>query len=138
MICFLPSLTKAPTSPATVSSVASHIIHAAELIGYPHVGIGSDFDGMLQGPEGLEDVSCYPALIVELLKRGVGEADLQLVMGGNIIRVLEEVEKCRDRMQIDGREKVMCDEIEEAWTEKQKIMLTDQRARVYNRSGGIE
>jgi len=111
-------------------------MHAAELIGYSHVGIGSDFDGMLQGPEGLEDVSCYPALVVELLKRSVSEGDVQLVMGGNIIRVLEEVEKCRDRMQKDGREKMMCDEIEEAWTEEQKTMLTEQRAKSYNRSGG--
>ncbi|KAL3422111.1 membrane dipeptidase [Phlyctema vagabunda] len=136
MICFLPSLTKMPTSPAAVSSVVSHIIHAGELIGYSHVGIGSDFDGMLTGPEGLDDVSCYPALVVELLKRGVSEEDVRLVMGENIIRVLEEAEKCRDRIQKTGREQVMCDIIGEVWTEEQKTMLIEQRDRNYKRGGG--
>ncbi|OBT39515.1 hypothetical protein VE00_10401 [Pseudogymnoascus sp. WSF 3629] len=137
MICFLPSLIKLtntiypPLSPATLASVASHIIHAGTLIGYAHVGIGSDFDGMLEGPEGLDDVSCYPGLVGELLKRGVSEGDVRGVVGGNVIRVLEEVERCRDRIEREGRGsgEVMCDVIEEVWTGGQRGMLVERGAR---------
>jgi membrane dipeptidase len=136
MICFLPPLVKTTTSSATVSCVAAHIIHAGELIGYSYVGIGSDFDGMLQGPEGLEDVSCYPRLVAELLKKGVSEENIQLVMGRNIMRVLEEVENCCERMQKDDIEKIMYDDIGEVWTVEQKTMLTEQRAKICNIDGG--
>ena len=66
--------TRAPN--ATVAQVADHVEHVREVAGVEHVGIGGDFDGTDQLPEGLEDVSGYPALFAELLRRGWSEADL--------------------------------------------------------------
>ncbi|KAH6657433.1 membrane dipeptidase-domain-containing protein [Truncatella angustata] len=93
MVTFYASFLELNPDDASLSSVADHIIYIGDLIGYRHVGIGSDFDGMDKGPKGLEDVSKYPALFDELRSRGVGEAELQGVMGINVLRVLEHVEK---------------------------------------------
>ena len=59
-----------PRPQATLAQVADHIEHIRAVAGIDHVGIGGDYDGTTQLPEGLEDVSCYPALIAELLDRG--------------------------------------------------------------------
>ena len=67
--------------------------HAAKLAGVEHVGLGSDFDGITYVPEGLEDVSAYPNLIYELLKKGYGEPDLRKVCGENFLRTWAAVEK---------------------------------------------
>ncbi|PIG84662.1 membrane dipeptidase GliJ-like protein [Aspergillus arachidicola] len=77
---------------ASLTDVADHIQYVGNLIGYRHVGLGSDFDGMSHGPKGLEDVSKYPDLIQELLDRGVSVDDLVGVTGGNVLRVLGVVE----------------------------------------------
>ena len=58
-----------------------------------HVGLGGDFDGTDQLPEGLSDVSRYPALFAELLRRGWTESDCALLASGNILRVLREAEQ---------------------------------------------
>ncbi|KAK8092452.1 uncharacterized protein PG998_014937 [Apiospora kogelbergensis] len=93
MISFYPSHVRCgDPQNAALADVADHIQYVGALIGYRHVGIGSDFDGMAAGPRGLEDVSKYPQLITELLKRGVSRKDMEGVVGGNILRVLEEVE----------------------------------------------
>lgn len=76
----------------TVASVVDHIEHIAEFAGVDAVGLGSDFDGMTMTPTGLEDVSCYPAITDELLRRGWSEPDIRKVLGENMLRVLEDAE----------------------------------------------
>ncbi|KAI0472007.1 membrane dipeptidase-domain-containing protein [Xylariaceae sp. FL0804] len=86
----------------TLSHVANHITYIGDLIGYDHVGLGSDFDGIQSTPEGLDDVSKYPDLIAELLKRGVSDEDAGKIVGGNILRVWADAEKVAAEMQADG------------------------------------
>ena len=74
-----------------VSEVAEHIDHVVRLVGIDHVGLGSDFDGVEQVPEGLHDVSGYPNLLYELLKRGYGEEALKKICAENFLRVWTEV-----------------------------------------------
>jgi membrane dipeptidase len=79
---------------ATLDQVADHIFHAADVAGIDYVGIGSDFDGVPALPDGLTDASKLPALSERLLQRGMSEGDLEKVLGGNFMRVFEEVERC--------------------------------------------
>lgn len=73
---------------ASVRDVADHIDHIKNLVGVDYVGIGSDFDGVgLALPPELDDVSMYPALIAELLRRGYSEADIRKICSGNVLRV---------------------------------------------------
>ena len=82
-----------PIPHVALSVVADHIDHVVELVGIDHVGLGSDFDGVGDSlPAGLEDVSMYPKLIAELLRRGYGEADIQKICSGNALRVWQAVE----------------------------------------------
>ncbi|HEY1918897.1 MAG TPA: dipeptidase [Streptosporangiaceae bacterium] len=81
-----------PHPEATVAQVADHVDHVREVAGVEHVGIGGDYDGTGQLPEGLRDVSGYPALFAELLRRGWSEADCGALASGNIIRVLHDAE----------------------------------------------
>lgn len=76
----------------TVADVADHIDHAVALAGVEHVGLGSDFDGVDDLPVGLEDVSRYPALIEELLRRGYSDDELRAILGGNLMRVWRAAE----------------------------------------------
>ncbi|HET6565760.1 MAG TPA: membrane dipeptidase [Xanthomonadales bacterium] len=79
---------------ASLSDVADHIDHVVKLVGHEHVGIGSDFDGVGDSlPEGLKDVTSYPALIAELLRRGYTDEQLVAILGGNTLRVWSEVEE---------------------------------------------
>jgi membrane dipeptidase len=64
-----------------------------------HVGIGSDFDGVDDLPDGLEDVSKYPALFAELSRRGWSEGDMRKVAGENVLRALAESERIAARLQ---------------------------------------
>jgi len=82
-----------PRPNATVAQVADHVEHVRTVAGVEHVGLGGDFDGTDQLPEGLSDVSGYPALFAELLRRGWTEADCGLLASGNILRVLHDAEK---------------------------------------------
>jgi membrane dipeptidase len=75
---------------ATLAQVADHIDHIREVAGVDHVGLGGDFDGTDQLPDGLEDVSCYPALLAELIRRGWTGEDCGKLAGGNILRVMRE------------------------------------------------
>lgn len=134
MICFLPSLVgnNGPKS-ATLADVADHIVYAGRKIGYAHVGIGSDFDGMLEGPRELDDVRDFPRLVVELLRRGVLEEAVRAICGGNLIRVMREVE----RFATSDRAKemdILCDDVEEVWTEKQKALIIARGAQRNARS----
>ncbi|KAI1864800.1 uncharacterized protein JN550_008620 [Neoarthrinium moseri] len=87
---------------ATLAQVASHITYIGDLIGYDHVGIGSDFDGIPTVPRGLEDVSKFPDLFAELLRRGVSDEDAAKVAGGNILRVWSGVEEVAAKLQAEG------------------------------------
>ncbi|KAI3334850.1 dipeptidase [Ustulina deusta] len=94
----------------TLSHVADHITYIGDLIGYDHVGLGSDFNGIQSTPEGLDDVSKYPDLFAELLRRGVSDADAAKIAGGNILRVWADVEKVAAKLQSRG-ESVMEDDL---------------------------
>ncbi|KAI1284551.1 dipeptidase [Xylaria sp. FL0933] len=98
----------------TLSHVADHITYIGDLIGYDHVGLGSDFDGIRSTPEGLDDVSKYPDLFAELLRRGVSDADAAKIAGGNILRVWADVEKVAAKLQSKG-EPVMEDDLSSLW-----------------------
>jgi membrane dipeptidase len=81
-----------PRPAATLAQVADHIDHIRQVAGVGHVGLGGDYDGTDRLPRGLHDVSCYPALIAELLGRGWSEADCGRLARGNILRVMHEAE----------------------------------------------
>jgi len=78
---------------ATVSDVASHIDHIRKIAGIDHIGIGSDFDGYSGATEGLEDVSKFPALIAELLRRGYSKNEIRKIAGLNFLRVMKSAEE---------------------------------------------
>jgi len=79
--------------PVTVSRLVDHIDHLVKLVGIDHVGIGSDFDGVQSTLNDLSDVSQLPNLTRELLRRGYSETDIDKILGGNMLRVMEEVQK---------------------------------------------
>jgi membrane dipeptidase len=84
--------------PATLSQVADHFDHVREVAGVDHLGVGSDFDGAPSMPEGLEDVSTFPALFTELSRRGYTDEELTKIAGGNILRVMAEAERVSHRL----------------------------------------
>src|SRR5256886_6888678 len=77
----------------SVSRIVDHIDHVVKLVGIDHVGIGSDFDGVQVVPADLKSVADLPNLTAELLRRGYSENDIDKILGGNMLRVMEEVEK---------------------------------------------
>ena len=77
---------------AALSHVVDHIDHAVRVAGIDHVGIGSDFDGVFDLPAGLEDVTRLPWITYELLARGYSDDDVRKILGGNVLRVMREVE----------------------------------------------
>jgi membrane dipeptidase len=82
-----------PKPKVTLSMVADHIEHIAVVAGTDHVGIGSDFDGVGQTlPDGLRDVTGYPALLEELMRRGWSDGDIAKLAGGNVLRAMEGAE----------------------------------------------
>jgi membrane dipeptidase len=76
----------------SVRDLVDHIDHAIKVAGIDHVGLGSDFDGVIPTPTDVPDVSGYPKVVAELLKRGYSETDIQKILSGNILRVWKEVE----------------------------------------------
>jgi membrane dipeptidase len=88
-----------PLPRATIADVADHIEHVRDMAGIDHVGLGADFDGIGSTPVGLEDVSTYPALITELVRRGWPDGDIGKLTSGNILRVLREAETVAARLQ---------------------------------------
>src|ERR1700678_4105803 len=81
-----------PLPQATLAQVADHVEHVRKVAGVGHVGLGGDFDGTADVTVGLEDVSCYPDLFAELLRRGWSESDCAALAGGNLLRALREAE----------------------------------------------
>jgi len=104
-----------PTPAATIADVADHLDHIKKIAGAAHVGIGGDFDGITETVKGLEDVSTYPTLFAELLKRGWTDAELKGLAGENVLRVFTAAERVSARLratrpastktiqQLDGR-----------------------------------
>ena len=77
-------------------------MYIGEKIGFDHVGIGSDFDGIPNTPRGLEDVSKFPDLVAELLRMGLTDEDAAKVVGRNILRVWAAVDGVAAEMQREG------------------------------------
>jgi membrane dipeptidase len=83
----------------TIADVADHIDYIRKIAGVDHIGIGSDFDGNDNWPEGLSDVSMFPNLFAELIRRGWSDEDLMKVAGGNVLRALEQAERVAKELQ---------------------------------------
>jgi membrane dipeptidase len=81
-----------PVPQATLTQVADHVDHVHQVAGIEHVGLGGDFDGTGEVTVGLEDVSTYPVLFAELLRRGWTEPDCAALAGGNLLRTLRAAE----------------------------------------------
>ena len=81
-----------PPQMATVSDLADHVDHIRNVAGVDHIGIGGDYDGIPAGVTGMEDVSDYPALFVELARRGYSQSDLEKISNGNMMRVMRQAE----------------------------------------------
>jgi membrane dipeptidase len=90
-----------PGPPVTLSDVADHIDHLRDVAGIDHVGIGSDFDGGEPLPEGLTDVSGFPALLAELLRRGYSDDDVRKIASGNLLRTMRGAEAVAARLQAE-------------------------------------
>jgi len=84
---------------STLEQVADHIDHIRDQVGVDHIGIGGDYDGVSSLPTGLEDVSTYPDLFAELLKRGYSEEELRKIAGENMLRVMRGIEATAERLQ---------------------------------------
>ena len=82
-----------PLPPLPISKLIDHIDHIVKVAGIDHVGIGADFDGANDMPEGARDVSMLPNITYELLRRGYSEKDIRKILGENLLRVFGEVER---------------------------------------------
>jgi membrane dipeptidase len=88
-----------PAPAATLAQVVDHIEHVRQVAGIDHVGIGSDFDGVDYVPVGLEDVSKFPDLFAELIRRGWSDADCKKLAGQNLLRAFRAAEETAARLQ---------------------------------------
>ena len=98
MVTFVPGFLTS-SGKATLADVANHMDHVRKVAGADHVGVGGDFDGIQTVPAGLEDVSKYPALTAELLRRGWPDEDVRKALGLNLLRVLRRAEEVGVRLQ---------------------------------------
>ena len=96
-----------PRPRATLAQVADHIEHVRKVAGADHVGLGSDFDGITNVPVGLEDVSTFPQLFAELIRRGWSDDDLRKLAGRNVLRVLREAERTSERLRKERQPSTM-------------------------------
>jgi membrane dipeptidase len=90
-----------PAPRATLADAADHIDHIRRVAGIDHIGLGGDFDGITSVPQGLEDVSTYPGLTAELLRRGYKDDDIKKILGLNVLRVMREAEKVSATLQAE-------------------------------------
>ena len=88
-----------PEPRATLSDVADHIDRIRAVAGIDHIGIGGDLDGVTSTPVGLEDVSKYPELTAELLRREYSDDDVLKILGGNVLRVMRQAERTSLRLR---------------------------------------
>jgi len=87
-----------PLPPLPISKLIDHIDHIVKVAGIDHVGIGADFDGANDMPEGARDVSMLPNITYELLKRGYSEQDIRKILGENLLRVMTQAERVAHKM----------------------------------------
>jgi membrane dipeptidase len=87
----------------TIGQLADHFDHIRRVAGIDHIGIGADYDGNTDWPAGLEDVSRYPYLFAELVRRGWSDGELKKVAGGNVLRALRAAEATARRLQATRR-----------------------------------
>jgi membrane dipeptidase len=92
-----------PSPRASLLQVADHIDHIKKVAGIDHIGLGGDFDGITSVVVGLEDVSSYPQLLAELIRRGYSDEDIRKIAGKNILRVMRQVELTAQRLQAPGK-----------------------------------
>ena len=92
-----------PEPRATLSDVADHIDRIRAVAGIDHIGIGGDLDGVTSTPVGLEDVSKYPELTAELLRREYSDDDVLKILGGNVLRVMRQAERTSLRLREQRR-----------------------------------
>ena len=88
-----------PEPRASLSQVADHIDHVRKVAGIDYIGLGGDFDGITTVIQGLEDVSTYPNLTAELLRRGYTDQDVKKILGLNILRVMRTAEQVSARLR---------------------------------------
>ena len=88
-----------PQPVVTLSDVADHLEHLRQVAGIDHVGLGSDFDGIPAGPQGLEGVDRYPALLAEMMRRGWSDSDVAKLAGLNVLRAMEAAEQVAARLR---------------------------------------
>ncbi len=91
-----------PIPNTTLSMIVDHIDHIAKVAGVDHVGIGSDFDGVPNLPEGIKDVADLPNITYELLRRGYTDRDVLKILGGNLLRAFEEAERVAGTRKVSG------------------------------------
>jgi membrane dipeptidase len=96
-----------PRPRARLAQVADHIEHIRKVAGVDHVGLGSDFDGITNVPVGLEDVSTFPQLFAELIRRGWSDEDLKKLAGRNLLRVLRATEQTAERLRKERQPSTM-------------------------------
>jgi membrane dipeptidase len=87
-----------------LKSLIDHIDHVAKVAGIDHVGLGSDFDGVTSLPQGIDSVADLPKITEALLQRGYSKEDIQKILGGNILRVMRDVEATAKRLQAEQKE----------------------------------
>jgi membrane dipeptidase len=83
----------------TIARVADHVDYIRDISGVDHLGIGSDFDGNWKWPDGLSDVSMFPNLFAELIRRGWSDADLRKLAGENLLRAMAKAERVAAELQ---------------------------------------
>jgi membrane dipeptidase len=88
-----------PRPHATVKDVADVIEHIRDVAGVDQVGIGADYDGITTTPVGLPDVSSYPVIFAELIRRGWSDADLSKLAGQNVLRAFHQAEAVAKKLQ---------------------------------------
>jgi membrane dipeptidase len=92
-----------PVPKASLLQVVDHIEHIRKIAGIDHIGLGGDFDGITSVPVGLEDVSTYPVLLAELLRRGYSDDDVKKIAGRNILRVMRAAEAAALRLNTPSK-----------------------------------
>jgi membrane dipeptidase len=90
-----------PKPKVTLGDVADHIDHIRKVAGVTHVGLGSDFDGIDDAPQGLSSVDRYPALLEELMRRGWTDTEIAQLAGENVLRVLAAAEAVADTLRAE-------------------------------------
>lgn len=121
MITLIPSLIHEDAANANVDHVVDHIMYAGKLIGYDHIGLGSDLDGMFSAVQGIDDVSKWHNLVAKMLERGISRSNIEKVLGLNIIRVLEATELCASKLK--NTSPTMEDSVKQLWKDNFRAMV---------------